>query len=152
MKTLLLLSLPLLTFLASCSSTPTSRIQKNPVIYKSLKPEHQKLVAEGQIARGMTKPAVFLALGSPSNRIQGNKEGKSFERWVYQVYRPTYTGGISPYYRYGFGSFGRYGRHGRFGGSRFGLGVNSSFRYVPRHGSSVNFSKGKVTGWSSSSY
>jgi len=141
MKLFFLLSLPLLTLLASCSSTPTSRIEKHPDLYRDLSPSHQKLVSEGRIAKGMTKPGVFLALGNPDRKIDGNKDGKSYQRWDYSVLTPVYRGGFSSYYGYGRGFYGR-------GGSRYGIGYSPSIHYVPRRGSSVNFSNEKVTGWS----
>lgn len=141
MKILLFLSLPLFTLLASCSSTPTSRIEQNPTLYKDLSPKHQKLVSEGKIAKGMSKPAVFLAMGHPNRKIDVHKDGKDLERWDYSVMTPIYTGGFSPYYGYGFGRYGR--------GSRYGIGYTPSIHYVPRHGASVNFTAGKVAGWSS---
>ncbi|MBK1831822.1 hypothetical protein JIN77_13890 [Verrucomicrobiaceae bacterium R5-34] len=139
MKIILFLSLPLLALLASCSSTPTSRIEDNPAIYKSLSPKHQELVSKGQIARGMNKPAVFLAMGHPDGKVTGNKDGKDYERWDYTQMVPVYSSGFSPYYGYGFG------RHGY--GPRYGIGYIPSVHYVPRRGSSVDFSNGKVTGW-----
>jgi len=141
MKLILFLSIPLLTLLASCSSTPTSRIEQNPAIYKNLSSKHQGLVSKGQIARGMTKPAVFLAMGHPDGKIDGNKNGKTYERWNYTQMVPVYSGGFSPYYGYGYGHRGY--------GSRYGIGFIPSVHYVPRRGSSVDFSNGKVTGWNS---
>ena len=51
--------------LASCVSTPASRIQKNP--------------------------AVFLAWGDPSAVAEGHLNGKSATRWIYSSLQPVYT-------------------------------------------------------------
>ena len=147
MRKLLFLSLPLLALLASCSSTPTSRIAKNPALYEKLSAKDQKLVSEGRIDKGMTKPAVFLALGHPSSKVEGDKNGKKFEHWNYTVLTPVYTGGFRShigYGRFGRGGFGRRGFHG----SNFGFGYHPSVSYVPRQGASVAFSDDRVSGWS----
>ena len=39
--------------LASCVSSPASRIQKNPALFNSLPPAQKALVETGQIAEGM---------------------------------------------------------------------------------------------------
>ncbi len=148
MKTLLLLSIPLCVLLSSCSSTPTQRIEKNPAIYADLSPSHQKLVSEGKITKGMTKPAVFLAMGRPDQKIAGNTDGKDFERWDYNVLTPTYHTGFSSYYGHGFGHRGGFRRRGFRGGSRYGIGFHPSLSYVPRRGASVGFTTGKVSSWS----
>ena len=48
--------------LASCVSTPASRIQKNPALFNSLPPSQKTLVEAGQIAEGMSPSVVFLLL------------------------------------------------------------------------------------------
>lgn len=140
MKTLLLLAAGFLAaILSSCSNTPASRIQKNPAIYAQLSQKHQTLVRQGRIARGMGKPAVYLAMGHPDTKYAGERNGKAEERWDYNVYVPVYTHGFNPYFGYGCGY---YGGHGYFGGY-----YQPSVHYVPRRGSSVFFKSDKVTGW-----
>ena len=58
--------------LASCVSTPASRIQKNPALFNSLPPSQKTLVEAGQIA-------------------EGNLNGKSATRWIYSSLQPVYT-------------------------------------------------------------
>lgn len=77
--------------LASCVSTPASRIQKNPALFNSLPPSQKTLVESGQIAEGMSPPAVFLAWGDPSAVAEGNLNGKSATRWIYSSLQPVYT-------------------------------------------------------------
>ncbi len=139
MKALLYI-LPLVAMLASCSTTPATRIQRNPEIYAKLSPKHKELVRQGKITRGMRPPAVFLAMGHPDSQSAGIQHGKRFERWHYNVLVPVYSYGFSPYYGYG-----RYGCHH---GGYWGYGIQPSVHYVPRHGATVEFRRGKVTGWS----
>jgi outer membrane protein assembly factor BamE (lipoprotein component of BamABCDE complex) len=136
MKTLLLFSLPLFALLASCSSTPQSRIQKNPQLFQNLTPKQQSQVSQGQIDQGMSQSAVYLAMGNPDGKIRGNRDGRSFERWDYTMLIPVYTSGFGGYYGGGY--------HGRCG---FYGGYYPTVTYIPTRGSSIYFNKGTVAGW-----
>lgn len=138
---LFFLAAALLTLLTSCSSTPQSRIQKNPELFLSLPDKHQKLVKQGKIDRGMSEPAVYIAMGNPSNKTTGNREGRSYERWDYTELTPVYSSGFGGYYGYGRGYYGR--------GPYYGAGYYPEVYYVPTRGASVYFSKGQVVGWES---
>ncbi len=148
MKAILLLFIPLAAVLTSCVSTPASRIQKNPAIYNRLSDKHQDLVRQGKIERGMTKPAVYLALGAPNSKTEGVQHGKRFERWNYNTLVPVYNYGFGPYYGYSHG----YGYGCGYGGSYYGMGFYPNVYYEPRHAATVQFSRGKVTGWSRKQY
>src|SRR5882757_4212304 len=54
--------------LAGCSTTE-SRISEHPDIYQSLSPRDQALVSHGQIRPGMSQNAVWLAWGSPEQKV-----------------------------------------------------------------------------------
>jgi len=136
MKRLLILTLPVIALLSSCSTTPQSRIQKNPEIFLSLNSTQQTKVSEGQIDRGMSQSAVYLAMGQPDSKVTGNRDGRSYTRWDYSVLIPIYSTSYSGYYG---------GYHGR--GRHYGGGYIPTVTYVPTRGSSVYFAKGKVTGW-----
>lgn len=124
--------------LNSCSSTTTSRIEKNPQIYNELSVREQELVSNGQIAEGMSPGGVFLALGSPDRRLEGSSQGKRTMRWdynsLYPVYRNHFWGGWGR----GWGHRGR-----RFGG----LGWGPSIDYIPARSSTVWFENDRVRSW-----
>jgi hypothetical protein len=73
------------------------RISQHPEIYQSLSPRDQALVSQGQIHSGMTMDAVWLAWGTPDQKIPANVRGHPGETWVYLRYEtpPSYGG---PYY------------------------------------------------------
>src|SRR5438477_4864742 len=79
--------------LASCS-TPQTRISDHPDLYQSLSARDQALVSQGQIRWEMSRSAVWLAWGSPDQKIVGNMAGRPTETWIY-IYYAT-----SPYYPY----------------------------------------------------
>lgn len=137
MKLILFLSLPLVVLLASCSSTPQSRIQKNPEMFLSLPAKQQELVKQGKIDQGMNQSAVYLAMGNPDGKITGNREGRSFVRWDYSILVPVYTSGFGGYYGHGYRGRGGY----------YGAGYYPTVSYVPTRGSSIYFRKGAVVGW-----
>jgi hypothetical protein len=79
--------------LTSCS-TPQTRISEHPDLHQSISHRDQALVSQGQIRIGMSRPAVWLAWGSPDQRIIGNMGGGTTETWVYTYYASY------PYYPY----------------------------------------------------
>ena len=127
------------TLLSSCTSTPLSRIQKNPTIYAQLNARDQNLVQQGRITNGMTKPAVYLAMGHPDNKLITNRDGKMQERWDYYIYRPVYSHRLSPYFNYAHGGY----RRSKYYGAYF----QPTIRYAPHRGTSVHFKQDQVTGW-----
>ena len=84
------------SFLVGCASTQ-SRISNNPTIYQRLSATDQALVSQGQIRRGMSIDAVWLAWGTPEQKIPADGRGGAGETWVYLRYAtpPSYGG---PYY------------------------------------------------------
>src|SRR5207247_9256459 len=82
--------------LSSCATTE-ARISQHPEMYQRLSPTNQALVSQGQIRPGMTTDAVWLAWGTPDQKLPGNVRGRPTETWVYIRYNtpPSYGG---PYY------------------------------------------------------
>jgi hypothetical protein len=101
------------TLLASGCSTVESRIAEHPDLYHSLSARQQQLVANGQITPGMPRDAVYLAWGTPDQRVEGAMRGQLTETWIY-VHYTSYPYGYG--YGYGYGYPYRYGWGGGFGG------------------------------------
>src|SRR5437868_15287125 len=79
--------------LTGCATTG-ARISNNPEMYQRLSAQDQALVSQGQIRPGMTIDAVWLAWGTPDQKIPGNVRGRTTETWVYLRYEtpPNYGG------------------------------------------------------------
>ncbi|MDQ8192399.1 hypothetical protein [Roseibacillus persicicus] len=136
-----LASLLTVLLFTSCGSTNTaSRIEKNPQIYNSLTTREQELVSQGQIEEGMPPGAVFLALGEPDRRLEGQSEGKSTMRWDYTGLYPVYSNSFYGHFGSGYGRYGRSGRYGSFG-------IGPTIDYVPVRSSTVWFENDKVRSW-----
>ena len=77
--------------------TTGGRISQHPEMYQSLSPRDQALVSQGQIRPGMTMDAVWLAWGTPDQKIPNNMDGRPTETWVYLRYEtpPSYGGPYS---------------------------------------------------------
>ena len=95
-------------FLTGCASTE-SRISEHREMFNTLSPSDQSLVTQGQIRSGMSLNAVWLAWGSPDQKLTGEIRGRASETWVYVNYTDAY-----PYGPYG-GGYG-FGYGGGFGG------------------------------------
>src|SRR6476646_12238396 len=79
--------------LVGCATTE-ARISQHPEIYQRLSATDQALVSQGQIRPGMTTDAVWLAWGTPDQKLPGNVRGRPTETWVYVRYNtpPSYGG------------------------------------------------------------
>ena len=82
--------------LVGCATTQ-SRISQHPEMYQRLSARDQALVSQGQIRGGMTMDAVWLAWGTPDQKIPDNMDGRPTETWLYLRYQtpPSYG---APYY------------------------------------------------------
>jgi hypothetical protein len=81
----------------SCG-TPGMRISKHPEIYQRLSSQDQALVSQGQIRPGMTMDAVWLAWGTPDQKLPGGMRGRSSETWLYVRYDTPFPSYGVPYY------------------------------------------------------
>jgi hypothetical protein len=82
--------------LVGCATTQ-SRISQHPEMYQHLSARDQALVSQGQIRAGMTMDAVWLAWGTPDQKIPDNMGERPTETWLYLRYQtpPSYG---APYY------------------------------------------------------
>ncbi|MBB5031089.1 hypothetical protein [Prosthecobacter vanneervenii] len=133
-----------------CSSTPQTRIEKNPQMFTKLSPKERHLVTHGLICEGMGRDAVFLAWGRPDSVSVGVNRGRESENWTYEGQQPVRSmnmglgmgfGGWGPY---GYGGWGPYG----FGGFPY-WNSGTSVSYVPYTAGVVEFVGGKVVSWKS---
>jgi hypothetical protein len=133
--------------LTSCTSPIERRIVSNPQLFDKLSSSDRSLVSRGEIREGMSKDAVFLALGRPDNVAEGRERGARIERWTYLDSRPVQSTTI------GMGI----GTGGYYGGSRFGYGLGygglwdpywggygSGVSYMPYPATMVEFRSGRV--------
>ena len=85
------------TLIFTGCATTEARISQHPEIYHRLSSRDQSLVSQGQIRLGMITDAVWLAWGTPDQKIPANVGDSHGETWVYLRYEtpPSYGG---PYY------------------------------------------------------
>lgn len=135
---------PLLALLlVSCANTVERRIERNPEIFQQLSAQDQQLVRAQKLREGMSREAVFLALGRPDRVSTGRKNGKNFERWTYVGQRAITTHAM------GMGWGGRWG--GGWCGpffDPFWMG-GPMVTYIPYDAASVDFIEGRAVGWES---
>jgi hypothetical protein len=124
--------------LSSCASGPERRISRNAESFSKLSTADQASVREGKVREGMSKEAVFMAWGRPNQVSEGSRNGAKLERWSYTTLQPVFMGG------FGGGWGGGFGGCGRWGGGPF---MMNSLNYVPTPGPSVEFTNGKVSGY-----
>jgi hypothetical protein len=85
-------------FFVGCSSTPETRVQKNPEAFERLSEEDKEKVLRGEIAIGFSRDAVLLALGDPDRTSTRTTAEGVFVNWAYQAQRLV----RHPYYHHGF--------------------------------------------------
>lgn len=125
---------------ASCApSTPEYRISERPRVFEGLNTKEKALVRNGEISKGMSMDAVALAWGSPSERVDGLRDGKRMERWDYEGTKPVVTNRL-------FGGYDT-GWYGPYRYSGVGGGFGPEITYIPYRKSSVRFVGGRVDEW-----
>jgi len=127
-------------FAVSCApQTPAYRISQRPAAFGRLSEKNRELVRMGEIAKGMDKDAVALAWGSPSDQVEGLREGKRMERWDYSGSKPVLTNNF-------FGGYSS-GNYGPYRYSGVGGGFGQEVTYLPYRKASVWFIGGRVDEW-----
>ena len=121
--------------LTGCS-TPESRAKERPEAFNKLSDKQRTAALEGELIEGMSKDAVYVALGKPSRMLQSREKGVERERWIYtqlenqeipswrSVYRQQTEGSVSSHIEY-----------------------EPIYIQRPRDSFEVIFEKGRVTGW-----
>ncbi|MFZ2277388.1 MAG: hypothetical protein WAW39_06300 [Prosthecobacter sp.] len=140
-----------------CSSTPSTRIEKNPQMFSKLSAKDRQLVTHGLIREGMTRDAVFLAWGRPDAVSVGINRGRESETWTYEGQRPVRSMNMNMGFGYGYGGFGYggfgYGGLGGFGPFGYGgypmWGSGTSVTYIPYTAGTADFVNGRVVSWKS---
>jgi hypothetical protein len=79
----LLLLFVALTLVGCASSSIESRRRERASVFATLTPEMQALVNEGQVRRGMTPDAVYIAWGKPSQVLQQEDQRGLVLFWLY---------------------------------------------------------------------
>ena len=73
-------------------STVESRKAERPMAFASLPPDHQELVAEGQVVVGMSEDAVYIAWGKPAQVLHSADATGARNTWLYYgTTSDTYT-------------------------------------------------------------
>lgn len=144
MKQIAISLLTPLVFVSCAPSTPQARIEKNPANFAALGAKEQELVQQGRISTGMPPEAVELAWGPPSRRLEGARDSKPTEHWIYTGTRPVYFNNFASGYRYGYGGCSPYGSYGYTG---IALGIGPEVAYIPYQVASVRFINQRVDSW-----
>lgn len=110
-------------------------------MFDALPAKHREKVRDGEISRGMSYDAVYLAWGRPARRVEMMRPEGPSTRWDYAGTRPVYTTNV-------YGGYGR-GRYGPYRSSWAGVGAGPEVVYVPYHRASVWFVDGRVDSWES---
>jgi outer membrane protein assembly factor BamE (lipoprotein component of BamABCDE complex) len=71
----------------SCG-TPGTRISQHPSIYQGLSSRDQALVSQGQIRLGMSMDAVWLAWGTPEQKVPGYGRRRPTENNFVRILQP----------------------------------------------------------------
>ncbi|HVW19987.1 MAG TPA: hypothetical protein VG838_12590 [Opitutaceae bacterium] len=132
MKTSLFTLLLAALLAAGCSSSPSSRIDRNRAEFDRWPIEVQQKVAAGQVDVGFTTDQVRMALGDPDRIATRTTAETETEAWIYRDRGPRIGFGL------GVGSFG--------GGTAVGVGLHSGdWALRPDESKRVVFDGGKVS-------
>lgn len=90
--------LALALFLSGCS-TIDSRIKEKSSTFAALDAPTQDKIRLGRVEVGFTTDLVYIALGSPDERLSKTTAGSMDETWIYNSYHQDYLGSAHTGYR-----------------------------------------------------
>jgi hypothetical protein len=91
----------LLALLFAGCSTIDSRIREKPTAFAALDAPTQDKIRLGRVEIGFTTDLVYIALGSPDERLTKTSTGGTDETWIYNSYYQDYLGNAhTGYHRY----------------------------------------------------
>ena len=139
--TRLFLLLPAALFAACATATPQGRMAAYPQLVQSIPQDQQALVQQGVIREGMSRDAVFIALGRPNRVLRGSENGRETEIWRYTELTPVYGTAV------GFG--GGWGPWGGWCGPGWGWGPGVAMGpdFLPVTAAVIRFVNGRVVSW-----
>jgi hypothetical protein len=128
---LLCLTVALTALETGCSSTPQSRIKKNPEVFNSYSAEVRSFIEKGRVAVDFTPEQVRLALGAPDRVLTRMSAAGNEEVWIYRENKARFGVELG----LGFGG----------GPVSTGVGVSTAGREFPDERLRVVFAAGRVT-------
>ena len=64
-------------------STPETRSKERASAFESLSRADQRMVLQGEIREGLGEDGVYVAMGHPSRRVKGQRDGVQEISWIY---------------------------------------------------------------------
>lgn len=84
--------------LGGCSTIP-SRIEEKSTAFAALDADTQNKIRRGQVEVGYSPDLVYIALGTPDERLSKTSTSGTTETWIYNSYRQEYLGNARTGYR-----------------------------------------------------
>jgi hypothetical protein len=94
-----LFALASLTLLLGGCSTINSRIEEKSAAFSALDADIQNKIRLGRVEVGYSPDLVYIALGTPDERLNKTAKIGTTETWIYNSYRQEYLGSAHTGYR-----------------------------------------------------
>jgi len=94
-----LLALSCLVLLFGGCSTIPSRIEEKSAAFSALDADTQNKIRLGRVEVGYSPDLVYIALGTPDERLSKTSTSGTTETWIYNSYRQEYLGNARTGYR-----------------------------------------------------
>jgi hypothetical protein len=94
-----LLTLSCLVLLFGGCSTIPSRIEEKSAAFSALDADTQNKIRLGRVEVGYSPDLVYIALGTPDERLTKTTKTGTNETWIYNSYRQEYLGSTHTGYR-----------------------------------------------------